>query len=79
MPLRRWPARCKAIVGAGTEVGYAADWTEYGAHVLGGGAEVRFPLDPLWASPNIDFIGIDWYPPLADWRDGDAHLDAGDP
>ncbi|GLK69911.1 glycoside hydrolase/phage tail family protein [Ancylobacter dichloromethanicus] len=66
----------KAMLGAGTQIGYGADWTEYGAHVLGGGAEVRFPLDPLWASPALDFIGIDWYPPLADWRDGDAHLDA---
>lgn len=66
----------KAIVGAGTKVGYAADWTEYGAHVRGGGAELRFPLDPLWASASLDFIGVDWYPPLADWRDGDAHLDA---
>jgi hypothetical protein len=25
---------------------------------------------------HIDFIGIDWYAPLADWRDGDAHADA---
>ena len=31
--------------------------------------EVRFPLDPLWASPAIDAIGIDYYAPLADWRD----------
>lgn len=68
----------KAIVGAGTKVGYAADWAEYGAHVWDGGAEVRFPLDPLWAAPALDFVGIDWYPPLADWRDGDAHLDAQD-
>ncbi|QIB35102.1 baseplate multidomain protein megatron [Ancylobacter pratisalsi] len=66
----------KAIVGAGTKVGYAADWTEYGSHALDGGTELRFPLDPLWASPAIDFIGIDWYAPVADWRDGDAHLDA---
>ncbi|MCB4768911.1 glycoside hydrolase/phage tail family protein [Ancylobacter sp. Lp-2] len=69
-------AEVKATVGTGTLVSYAADWTEYGAHALDGGAEVRFPLDPLWASPAIDFIGIDWYAPLADWRDGDAHLDA---
>lgn len=66
----------KALLGAGTQIGYGADWTEYGAHVRGGGAEVRFPLDPLWASPALDFIGIDWYPPLADWREGGAHLDA---
>ncbi|MFT0860927.1 baseplate multidomain protein megatron [Ancylobacter sp. G4_0304] len=69
-------ADVKSVVGAGTRVSYAADWTEYGAHVMEGGAHVRFPLDPLWASPAIDFIGIDWYAPLADWRDGDAHLDA---
>ena len=38
--------------------------------------EVRFPLDPLWASPAIDFVGIDDYSPLSDWRDGAVHLDA---
>ena len=68
----------KAVVGAGALVSYAADWTEYGSHALEGGAEVRFPLDPLWAAPAIDFIGIDWYAPLADWRDGNAHLDAAE-
>ena len=65
----------KAILGPNTKVSYAADWTEYGAHVLDGGAEVRFPLDALWASPAIDAIGIDFWAPLSDWRDGD-HLDA---
>lgn len=64
----------KSILGSGTKVSYAADWTEYGAHVPASG-ELRFPLDPLWASPAIDFIGLDAYWPLADWRDGDAHLD----
>ena len=49
---------------------YGADWTEYGAHVVDpSGDEVRFPLDPLWASPAIDAVGIDYYAPLADWRD----------
>src|SRR5665213_2975906 len=42
--------------------------------VLGGGA-LLFNLDPLWSDANIDFIGIDNYMPLADWRDGTAHLD----
>ena len=37
--------------------------------------EVRFPLDPLWASSAIDVVGIDYYTPLADWRDGAEHLD----
>lgn len=67
----------RAILGPACKISYAADWTEYGAHVREGGADVRFPLDPLWASPFIDFIGIDYYPPLSDWRDGDDHLDAG--
>jgi hypothetical protein len=53
----------------------AADWTEYGAHVLNGGSEVRFPLDPLWAHPDLDAVGIDYYPPIADWRDSPQHLD----
>jgi hypothetical protein len=66
----------KAILGAGTAVTYGADWTEYGAHLVGaGGSEVRFPLDPLWASASIDAIGIDYYAPLADWRDGAGHQD----
>ncbi|GLI92054.1 baseplate multidomain protein megatron [Methylocystis echinoides] len=68
-------AEVKAILGAGTKVSYAADWTEYGAHVPQSG-ELRFPLDPLWASPSVDFIGVDVYWPLSDWRDGDGHLDA---
>ncbi|MEK4035652.1 glycoside hydrolase/phage tail family protein [Methylocystis sp. IM3] len=67
----------KAILGSGTKVGYAADWTEYGAHVPREG-ELRFPLDPLWASPAVDFIGVDVYWPLSDWRDGEAHLDAAE-
>ncbi|MGI6245176.1 MAG: baseplate multidomain protein megatron [Pseudochelatococcus sp.] len=69
-------AEVRAIVGVGVAITYAADWTEYGAHVLDGGAEVRFPLDPLWASAHIDAVGIDYYAPLSDWRDGDGHADA---
>ena len=57
-------------------VTYGADWTEYGAHVVDPAAdEVRFPLDALWASPSIDAVGIDYYAPLSDWRDGANHLD----
>ncbi|HEX5499894.1 MAG TPA: glycoside hydrolase TIM-barrel-like domain-containing protein, partial [Thermomicrobiales bacterium] len=69
-------AEVKAIVGDATKVTYGADWTEYGAHVVDPGAsEVRFPLDKLWASPAIDAIGIDYYAPLADWRDDADALD----
>ena len=32
-------------------------------------------MDPLWADPSIDFVGIDNYLPLSDWRDGPANLD----
>ncbi|WP_442754715.1 baseplate multidomain protein megatron [Methylocystis sp. JAN1] len=68
-------AEVKATLGSSTKISYAADWTEYGAHVPAPG-ELRFPLDPFWASPSVDFIGVDVYWPLSDWRDGDAHLDA---
>ncbi|MCA0423668.1 MAG: glycoside hydrolase/phage tail family protein, partial [Proteobacteria bacterium] len=75
--LKSLAGEVRALLGPGVKIGYAADWTEYGAHVQGGGAEVRFPLDPLWSDVNIDFVGIDFYPPLADWRDGEGHADAG--
>ncbi|BCB20570.1 glycoside hydrolase/phage tail family protein [Bosea sp. ANAM02] len=60
----------------GTVATYAADWTEYGADVREGGDSIDFPLDPLWASPAIGAIGIDFYPPLSDWRDSGSHADA---
>jgi hypothetical protein len=70
-------AEVKAIVGASTTVTYGADWTEYGADVVTSDAsEVRFPLDSLWASSAIDAVGIDYYAPLADWRDEAGHLDS---
>jgi hypothetical protein len=69
-------ADVKAIHGTQTKLSYAADWTEYGAHVPGGGSEVRFPLDVVWSAAAIDFVGIDAYWPLSDWRDGEDHFDA---
>jgi hypothetical protein len=70
-------ADVKAVVGPSTIVTYGADWTEYGADVVTADAsEVRFPLDPLWASSAIDAVGIDYYAPLADWRDEAGHLDS---
>jgi hypothetical protein len=69
-------ADVRDVLGPDTRILYGADWTEYGAHVVDEEAdEVRFPLDPLWASPAIDAVGIDYYAPLSDWRDGAAHLD----
>ncbi len=75
--LRALAADLRPVLGSGTKLTYAADWTEYGAHVRAGGAELDFPLDPLWADPNIDAVGIDWYPPVSDWRDGPDHADRG--
>jgi hypothetical protein len=72
--LKRLAADVRAILGADTKIGYGADWSEYNNHQTGGGG-VLFNLDPLWADANIDFIGIDNYMPLADWRDGGSHLD----
>ncbi|MGO4917537.1 glycoside hydrolase/phage tail family protein [Pseudogemmobacter sp. W21_MBD1_M6] len=70
-------ASCRSILGAGTKLSYAADWSEYFGHQpQGGTGDLFFHLDPLWADANIDFIGIDNYMPLSDWRDGDQHLDA---
>ncbi len=70
-------ADVKSVLGPATKVTYAADWSEYFGHQpADGSGDVTFHLDPLWASPNIDAIGMDLYWPLADWREGQSHLDA---
>ncbi|HHN67177.1 MAG TPA: hypothetical protein ENK15_03955, partial [Thermopetrobacter sp.] len=75
--LKQLAADVKSILGNATKVSYAANWDEYGAYYPNDGSgDVVFPLDGLWADPNIDVIGIDNYMPLADWRDGRDHLDA---
>lgn len=69
-------ADVRVKLGAGPRVSYAADWSEYHSYRPGDGSDdVFFHLDPLWASNNIDYVGIDNYMPLADWRSGDTHLD----
>lgn len=74
---RALAADLRAILGTDTKISYAADWSEYFGHQPGDGSgDVFFHLDPLWADPEIDFIGIDNYMPLSDWRDGHEHLDA---
>lgn len=62
---RQIAAEAKARLGSGCVVTYAADWSEYRYHDRGGG-NVDFPLDELWADPNIDVVGIDAYYPLTD-------------
>jgi hypothetical protein len=70
-------ADVSVILGPGCKVSYAADWSEYFGHQPGDGTnDVFFHLDSLWSSSNIDFIGIDNYMPLSDWRDGFTHADA---
>lgn len=70
-------ADVRSILGSGTKIGYAADWSEYFGHQPGDGSgDVFFHLDPLWADGNVDFVAIDNYMPLSDWRDGFEHADA---
>ena len=65
----------RGIVGAATRLTYGADWSEYfGHHPQDGSGDVFFNLDPLWASPHIDAVGIDNYMPLSDWRDEDVRV-----
>ena len=72
--LRQLAADVRSILGPATKISYASDWTEYFGYQTGG--DVYFHLDPLWADPNIDFVGIDNYMPASDWRDGEDHADA---
>lgn len=74
--LRELAGEVRAIL-PGAKITYAADWSEYGAYQPAPG-ELRFPLDPLWADPAIDAVGIDAYFPLADRReenDPDGEVD----
>lgn len=61
----------KAVIGPGTRVTYAADWSEYFGHQPADETgDVFFHLDPLWASPSIDAVAIDLYWPLSDYGRG---------
>ncbi len=61
----------KSNVGSTVKITYAADWSEY--HHTDGG---WYHMDPLWASSNIDFIGIDAYFPLTDSPTQSYDIDA---
>ncbi len=73
--LMRLAADARSILGAQTKISYSADWSEYGGLARNNGATLHFPLDPFWACRDIDFIGIDAYFPMADWREGTQHAD----
>lgn len=65
-------ADVRAILGPETKLTYGADWSEYFGHQPQDGTGDRlFHLDPLWASPAIDAVGIDNYMPLSDFQDAD--------
>jgi hypothetical protein len=75
--LRALAAEVRALLPE-AKLSYAADWSEYfGYQPQDGSGDVYFHLDPLWADEEIDFIGIDNYMPLSDWREGLDHADAG--
>lgn len=70
-------AEARILLGSAVRLSYAADWSEYSGHRPGAGSgDVFFHLDPLWSHAAIDAVAIDWYVPLADWRDGTSHADA---
>ncbi len=73
--LQTLAADVKAILPL-AKISYGADWSEYFGHQPKDGSnDVYFHLDPLWSSSSVDFVGVDNYLPLSDWRDGTAHLD----
>lgn len=89
--LKALAADVRAVLGSGTDIGCAADWSEYFGRHPGddetGGAtgpsdppngDVYCHLDPLWSDANIDFVGSDNDMPRSDWRDGFEHADAAD-
>ncbi|MBO9453079.1 glycoside hydrolase TIM-barrel-like domain-containing protein [Tropicibacter sp. R16_0] len=75
--LKNLATQARILLGSETKIGYAADWSEYfGYQPVYEPGSRYFNLDPLWADENIDFIGIDNYMPLSDWRDDEDHRDA---
>lgn len=55
--------KVKEILGSNVKISYAADWSEYHHDDFG-----FHHLDDLWASDDIDFVGIDAYFPLTNVR-----------
>lgn len=70
--LKSLAADVKSILPS-AKISYGADWSEWSGVTKSDGR--FFHLDPLWSDPNIAFVGIDYYPPLSDWRDGFDHAD----
>lgn len=73
--LRALAAEVRSIL-PDAKISYAADWSEYASYSPADSGNLHFHLDDLWGDENVDFIGIDNYMPISDWRDGDEHSDA---
>ena len=71
--LKSLATEARALLGPDVKIGYCADWSEYFGFNAGG--DRLFHLDPLWADDNINFVGIDNYMPLSDWRDEAGEAD----
>lgn len=71
--LRALAADVRGVLGPATKISYGADWSEWQGLTASDGK--YFHLDPFWADSHVDFIGIDQYAPLSDWRDGFDHAD----
>lgn len=66
----------RSMVGSSMNLSYAADWSEYHSHRPSyDPGVVNFNLDKLWSDSRLDYIGIDNYLPLTDWRATEDHLD----
>ncbi len=77
--MRQLARDVRAVLGPEARIGYAADWSEYFGHQpADGSGDAVFHLDPLWADPAIDFVGIDNYMPIADWRGEPGEADAAE-
>ncbi|RUQ78544.1 hypothetical protein ELZ22_17090, partial [Brucella abortus] len=62
----------------GVQLSYAADWSEYHSHrPPDGSGDVYFNMDAIWGHPDCDYVAIDNYFPLSDWREGTLHEDYG--
>lgn len=62
-------ADVRAVAGLDANITYAADWSEYaGFQPPETPGDKLFHLDKLWASADINAVGIDNYMPAADWR-----------
>lgn len=74
--LRALASEVREILGADCNITYAADWLELQGYIPPDTADRYFPLDALWADPDIDMVGMNLRMPLSDWRNVENHADS---